>query len=108
EVIIERNNTYWGERAQLARVRFMVVPDSTTRALELRNGSADAAINAVTSAMVLTLEKDPRLEVIRGPGTVLTYLSFNLRDPLLRDTRVRQTIECSTHPVRIIRVLMQR
>ena len=105
EVIIERNNTYWGERAQLARVRFMVVPDSTTRALELRKGSADAAINALTSDMVLTLEKDPRLEVIRGPGTVLTYLSFNLRDPLLRDTRVRQAIACAINRAPMIEYL---
>src|SRR5271166_4428648 len=32
EVIIERNDDYWGERAKLARVRFAVVPDATTRA----------------------------------------------------------------------------
>ena len=69
DVILERNDAYWAEKARLSRVRFMVVPDATTRALELRKGSADAAINALTSDMVLTLEKDPRLEVIRGPGT---------------------------------------
>ena len=56
EVIIERNDDYWGEKAKLKRVRFMVVPDATTRALELRKGSADIAINAFTADMVLTLE----------------------------------------------------
>src|SRR5580693_2926442 len=35
EVIIERNPDYWGEKAKLPRVRFAVVPDATTRALEL-------------------------------------------------------------------------
>jgi peptide/nickel transport system substrate-binding protein len=92
EVILERNDGYWGQKAQLARVRFMVVPDDTTRALELRKGSADIVNNALAPDTVLTLEKNPRLQVLRGPGTVLNYFAFNLRDPILRDVRVRQAI----------------
>jgi len=92
EVILERNDDYWGDKPKLARVRFAVVPDATTRALELRKGSADAAINALTPDTVLTLERDPTLAVERAPGTVLAYLGFNLRDPTLNDVRVRQAI----------------
>jgi len=92
EVVIERNDAYWGEKARIPRVRFIVVPDATTRALELRKGSADMAINAMTADMVLTLERDPNLEVLRAPGTVLSYIAFNLRDPILKDVRVRQAI----------------
>lgn len=92
EVIIERNDDYWGQKARLPRVRFMVVPDTTTRALELRKGSADIVNNALTSDMVLTLQRNPDLEVLHGPGTVLNYLAFNFRDPILRDVRVRQAI----------------
>ncbi len=92
EVIIERNDNYWGDKAKISRVRFMVVPDTTTRALELRKGSADLAIDALPPDMVLTLEREPTLRVLRGPGTVLAYLAFNLRDPVLKDGRVRQAI----------------
>src|SRR2546425_4160157 len=92
EVIIERNDQYWGEKARLKRVRFIVVPDTTTRALELRKGSADIAINALTPDMVLALERDPNLAVLHAPGTVLAYMAFNLRDPILKDARVRQEI----------------
>jgi len=73
-------------------VRFAVVPDTTTRALELRKGSADIASNALTSDMVLALENEPNLAVQHAPGTVLSYLAFNLRDPILRDVRVRQAL----------------
>src|SRR4029077_13655323 len=69
-----------------------VVPDATTRALELRKGSADATINALTPDTVLTLERDPSLAVERAPGTGLAYMGFNLRDPILKDVRVRQAI----------------
>jgi peptide/nickel transport system substrate-binding protein len=92
EVVVERNEDYWGNKAKLARVRFAVVPDATTRALELRKGSGDATINALTPDTVSALERDPSLAVKRAPGTVLAYLGFNLRDPILKDVRVRQAI----------------
>jgi len=92
EVVIARNDEYWGNKARLQSVRFIVVPDTTTRALELRKGSADIAINALTSDMVLTLERDPNLAVLHAPGTVLAYMAFNLRDPILKDARVRQAL----------------
>jgi peptide/nickel transport system substrate-binding protein len=93
EVIVERNGEYWGERAHLARVRFAVIPDSTTEALELRKGSADVAINSSMSPdAVLTLERNPQLAVERAAGTRLAYLGFNLRDPILKDVQVRQAI----------------
>jgi peptide/nickel transport system substrate-binding protein len=92
EVIIERNPDYWHDPPRLERVRFMVVPDGTTRALELRKGSADLEINALTPDMVVTLEREPALDVLRGPGTVLQYMGFNFRDPILKDLRVRQAL----------------
>jgi peptide/nickel transport system substrate-binding protein len=92
EVVLERNADYWGEKAKLPRVRFAVVPDETTEALELRKGSGDVAINSLTPDTVLTLARNPDLAVERGPGTRIAYLGFNLRDPILKDVRVRQAI----------------
>ena len=93
EVILQRNDSYWGEIPHLARVRFAVVPDATTQALELRKGSADITSNSpMTPDTVVTLEQYPSLVVQHGPGTRLAYLAFNLRDPILKDVRVRQAI----------------
>jgi len=92
EVVIERNPEYWGGAARIERVRFAVIPDINTRALELRKGSADIVMNALTPDMVVTLEREPALEVLRGPGTILQYMAFNFRDPLLKDVRVRQAL----------------
>jgi peptide/nickel transport system substrate-binding protein len=91
EVILQRNDNYWAERPHLARVRFAVVPDATTQALELRKGSADLTSNSpMTPDTVVTLERYPSLVIQHSPGTRLAYLAFNLRDPVLRDVRVRQ------------------
>jgi peptide/nickel transport system substrate-binding protein len=107
EVVIERNPDYWGEKPNIERVRFLVVPDENTIALELRKGSADAAMNAVNPDVVLTLEREPRLAVLRAPGSVIAYLSFNLRDPILQDVRVRQAIAYAIDRQPIVEYLLR-
>jgi peptide/nickel transport system substrate-binding protein len=93
EVVIERNDDYWGEKAKLARVRFAIVPDATTQALELRKGSGDVIINgSFPPDTVLTLAREKSLAIETAPGTRLAYLGFNLRDPILKDVRVRQAV----------------
>jgi peptide/nickel transport system substrate-binding protein len=92
EVVIARNDHYWGAEPRIERVRFAVVPDATTRALELRKGSADVAINALTPDTVVALKKDAQLAVQTAPGTIYAYLAFNLRDPILHNMKVRQAL----------------
>jgi peptide/nickel transport system substrate-binding protein len=92
EVVIARNEQYWGKRAGVARVLFKVVPDATTRALELRKGSADAEINALPGDMIPALARQPLLVMERAPGTSYQYLAMNLRDPILKNVLVRQAL----------------
>lgn len=105
EVVIERNPSYWAGPPSLQRVRFAVVPDSITRALELQKGSADVAVNALTADQTYALRDDPRIAVETGPGTVLNYISFNARDPTLKDPRVRQAIACAINRPLIVQAL---
>ena len=92
EVILERNENSWQPLPHMAGVRFAVVPDAITRALELEKGSADVCINCMTADMVYALAKRPDLLVESAPGTVLNYITFNAQDSVLRDVRVRQAI----------------
>ncbi len=91
-MILERNEHSWQPPPHMARVRFAVVPDAITRALELEKGSADVCINCLTADMVYALAKRPNLLVQSAPGTVLNYITFNAQDSVLRDVRVRQAI----------------
>lgn len=92
DVVIARAPHYWDALPSIPRVRFAVVPDATTRALELEKGSADVESNALPADIVYALQRDAHLSVADGPGTVLNYVVFNMRDPLLRDVRVRTAI----------------
>ena len=102
DVILTRNDAYWaGAPAvpagahRIERVRFQVVPDTITSALELKKGSADLASNVVTLDMVHELESVPNLKVESGPGSPVVYMTFNVTDPLLKDERVRQAVACA-------------
>ena len=46
EVILERSDNSWQPRSAIARIRFAVVPDAITRALELEKGSRMCASTA--------------------------------------------------------------
>jgi peptide/nickel transport system substrate-binding protein len=107
EVVIERNDAYWGEKARLNGVRFAVIPDATTRALELRKGSADIAVSSLTGDMVLALERESNLAVMRAPGTVLAYLAFNTRDPILKDVLVRRAVAYAIDRTPVIHYLLR-
>lgn len=95
EVIVARNPDYWAGPPKIDGVRFTVVPDAITSALELRKGSADLASNVLTLDMVHALEETPNVKIESSPSSVVIYTNFNVNDPVLRDRRVRQAIACA-------------
>jgi ABC-type transport system substrate-binding protein len=107
EVVIERNSDYWATTAKIGRVQFKVIPDATTRALELRKQSADVVINGLTADTVVTLERDHDLTVMESPGTIYAYLAMNLRDPILKDIRIRHAIAYAINVQPIIHYLLR-
>jgi len=89
----------------IRRVRFEVVPDTITGALELEKGSADAASNVLTPDMVYALRDAPGLETASGPGSNVWYLNFNVADAALRDKRVRQAVALAMDRAAIVAAL---
>jgi peptide/nickel transport system substrate-binding protein len=95
EVLVERNPQYWAGAPKIERVRFAVVPDAITTALELQKGSGDMESNAITLDMVHALRNERNLATETGPSSVVVYMNFNVQDHVLRDRRVRQAIACA-------------
>ena len=69
-----------------------IVPDDTMRGLELRKGTVDLVVNDLAPDIVHQLRTDAALQVVEAPGTDYAYVGLNLRDPVLRDVRVRQAL----------------
>jgi peptide/nickel transport system substrate-binding protein len=106
DVIVERNPLSWSVVPKLERVRFAVVPDAITESLELEKGSGDVAINSLPMDSLSVLAARPDLRIEETGGTEIQYLSFNLRDPILSDARVRQAIACAIDRNLIIKTLL--
>ena len=105
DVVLKRASQSWQPLPSIQSLRFAVVPDATTRALELQKGSADALINALPADTVYALRRDGNLKIDSGPGTTLVYLTFNTRDPVLHDPRVRNAIALAINRPLIIHSL---
>ena len=83
---------YWDGLPNNAGIVLKVVPDDTMRGLELRKGSVDIVVNDLPPDMVHQLETSDAFQVQRDPGLDFSYLGFNMRDPVLKDKRVRHAI----------------
>ena len=92
DVLVARNDSYWNGPAKLRAVRFAVVPDAVTVALELEKGSVDVASNELSLDLVHALEGHAGLVTETGEGSRVMYLNFNCARGPLRDVRVRQAI----------------
>ena len=107
DVVIERNPLSWLQAPKIERVRFAVVPDAITEALELEKGSGDVAINSLPMDALPVLAARPNLQIDTTAGTEVQYLGFNVRDPLLKDAQVRQAIACAIDRDLIIKTLQR-
>lgn len=82
-----------------------VVPDDTMRGLELRKGTVDLVVNDLAPDTVYQLRQDPTLQVVEAPGTDYAYVGINIRDPVLRDVRVRQALAHAVDREAIVKYL---
>jgi peptide/nickel transport system substrate-binding protein len=105
EVVIERNDAYYGEKPHISTVVFKIVPEAVVRALELRKGSVDIALNVLPPDTIEVLRKNKDLQVMEAPGTNYQYVAFNLKDPVFSDLRVRKAIAYAIDREKIIRYL---
>lgn len=106
DVVIARNPLSWTARPNISEVRFAVVPDAITMALELEKGSADVEVNSLPMDVLPVLARRSNLTVADTPGTDIQYLAFNTRDHILQHARVRQAIACAINLPLLIRTLL--
>jgi peptide/nickel transport system substrate-binding protein len=107
EVVIARNENYYGQKPHLDTVRFKIIPEAIVRALEIRKGSVDIALNVLPPDMVVALEDHDSLEILQAPGTNYQYITFNLRDPLFADIRVRKALAHAINREEIVKYLFR-
>ncbi|MCB9488793.1 MAG: ABC transporter substrate-binding protein [Deltaproteobacteria bacterium] len=103
------NPHYAGPAPTIARVRFEVISDETTRMLKMKNGDLDLLQNCTPPYALKHFARLPGIAVDRAPGINYSYLGFNLDDPfgVVNDARVRRAIAHAIDRTQIIDTLLK-
>src|SRR5262249_44708739 len=97
-LVLQPNPGWPDGPVSLETVVLRVVPDPLVRVLALRRGGLQLLEDAPEPELLDWLGRDRALAVERRPGTTFAYLALNLRDPRLRDRRVREAIALAPDP----------
>ncbi|TCM58361.1 peptide/nickel transport system substrate-binding protein [Rhizobium sp. PP-F2F-G48] len=86
-VVLERNDTYFGEKPKLARVIYRHLKESSGQRLALENGDIDIARNLEPNDLESTAGKEDIVQTSAPKGTVF-YFSLNQKNPNLAKPEV--------------------
>jgi peptide/nickel transport system substrate-binding protein len=95
-----------GGAPKIPHILVRIIPDATTRVLELRRGTVNFTINSVPYDQVDAFKHSPDFNVVTSHGGAYQYICFNLKDPILAKKEVRQAIAYAIDRNRIVRDLL--
>lgn len=91
EIVLTRNDAYWGNKSLLDKITFKVIPDASTRVMAFENGELDMIVK-VPEYDIKRLETQKGIQVHRKLTTFTDFLQFNCDKTPFNDTKVRQSV----------------
>ena len=102
QLVLEKFNDYWGEKAQVDRVKLYVVPNNETAFLKLLSGEINM-LSKVDSKRVNELKDFNNISAPQN--TVQIFALNNIKEPF-NDERVRKAINLAINKDEIIKGVM--
>jgi ABC-type transport system substrate-binding protein len=87
---LQRNDDYWGKKAEYRDVFFRIIPDYLTMELEFQAGALDRYDAPPHQAA--RYRNDSGYHVLDRRRGYYSYIAYNLRRPLFEDARVRRAL----------------
>ncbi|TVR89739.1 MAG: glutathione ABC transporter substrate-binding protein [Trueperaceae bacterium] len=91
EIVLERNDTWWGGDVGPERLVMRSIPDAGLRAAEIEDGAIDVAYALATSDAV-RFRDDTAITLAEIETLNTAYIGFNAQKAPFDDVRVRQAI----------------
>jgi peptide/nickel transport system substrate-binding protein len=98
-IVLDANPNCFRGAPKLARLIYRIIPDASTRRLEIENGGVDVVqqagqLAAIPSETVQALKSNPNITILEAPSQIIRQLEFNnsKTDGPLSDIRVRRAI----------------
>ena len=112
-IVFEKYANYWNKAAiNIDKITYTPVPDATVRLANLRSGQFDF-IERVAASDMESVAKDKRLKVSRITSIGYTGITINVgksdqaqKNPLGKDSRVREAFELSLDRQGLVQVVM--
>lgn len=101
EIVLNRNDDYWGEPAHLDSVTFRVVPEGATRLADLETGQVHVS-DPLSPSDVARVEATDGIYVNTQPSVALSYIGFNAQNEPFDDPQVRQALSMAINKEAII------
>lgn len=101
QIIFERNENYWGEKAIPQTLVFRWSAESAQRLVELQAGTVDGIDNPGPDDFAV-IEADPNLQLKQRSDTNIFYIGMNNTYPPFDNERVRQAFAMAIDRNRIV------
>jgi peptide/nickel transport system substrate-binding protein/oligopeptide transport system substrate-binding protein len=106
KIILEKNNSYFGEPAKINTIEYSILSDEFTAQTEFELGNID--IMEVSPIQWIGLRKWKEWpEQFSQTGLNVYYIGFNLRKPLFQNLKFRQAVNYAIDRNLIIKSIMQ-
>jgi peptide/nickel transport system substrate-binding protein len=102
-IVLEAAPTYYGARPYLSRILFRIYPNYKTILSALERDEVEG-VPSLDPADVTRLSSEKEVTLYSAPQASLTFLFFNLSNPLLADRNVRQAIAYAVDRQKLIQV----
>jgi peptide/nickel transport system substrate-binding protein len=104
QIVLERNEDYWGEAPKVKRVVYRYIPDSTTRLQALQSGEIDAIadVGSIIPSQGDIIAEDPDLKLLTVDVLTTHYLFFNNDRPPFDNQKLRQAVSLAINRDQIV------
>lgn len=100
EILLEKNEDYWGGAPKIDGIRVVVVPEQATRVAMIETG--EAHVTLLGASDVARVEAMGHIDINRVRGTRMDYVGFNMNKKPFDDIRVRQAIAMAINKTDVV------
>lgn len=91
EIVLVKNENYWGKKPRIDKVVFKTVPEDTTRVAMVETGEAHIAEQLPVTELE-RVQNSPNMTLGRYPSFAVDHIGMNVTKKPFDDVRVRQAI----------------
>jgi peptide/nickel transport system substrate-binding protein len=107
DIKLEASDTYWAGAPAVKTVDVRIVGDNSARAQAFEAGDLDVIQSPLSPQDIARLEGSDKFGHVIIAGLGVTYLNFNVKDPLLADAGMRQAFTMLVDQATIVNDIYQ-